>query len=130
MSTHLQQQIVLNAGPEAIYRSFMDEGEHSALTGGTSRIDSSAGGLADMHDGQIVARNIELEPGRRIVQAWRVTAWEPGVYTLLRLDFLAEGDATRVKLDQTGCPEGTTEHLAQGWEQRYWQPLAKKFSRP
>jgi activator of HSP90 ATPase len=127
MSTSIHQEVVLNARPEEVYKAFMDEETHSALTGGVSKIDQRVGGLADMHDGQIVARHIELDPNRRIVQAWRVTGWEDGVYTLLRITLDADGDATRVTLDQTGCPEDMTEHLAAGWDQRYWQPLAEHF---
>ena len=97
------------------------------MTGGVSKIDQQVGGLAEMHDGQIVARNIELEPGRKIVQAWRVSAWDEGVYTLLRITLEAGGTTTKVTLDQTGCPEDMTEHLAAGWNQRYWQPLAAHF---
>jgi len=80
-----------------------------------------------MHDGQITARNIELEPGRKIVQAWRVAPWEEGQYTVLRIMLAAESDGTRITLDQTGCPEEMTDHLADGWEARYWAPLRTYF---
>ncbi len=127
MPTHIHQEVVLNARPEDVYNAFMDEKQHSAMTGGVSKIDRQVGGLAEMHDGQIIAHNIELEPNRRIVQAWRVAGWDEGVYTLLRIRLDADGEATRLTLDQTGCPEDMTEHLAAGWDQRYWQPLAEYF---
>ena len=127
MSTQIHQEVVFGTSPEEVYRAFMDETRHSALTGGTSKIDQRIGGLAEMHDGQIIARNIELEPGRRIVQAWRVNGWEEGIYTMLRITLDADGDNTRVTLDQTGCPEEMTDHLAAGWNQRYWQPFAAHF---
>ena len=127
MSTHIHQEVVFGTSPQEIYRAFMDEERHGALTGGVSKIDQRVGGLALMHDGEIVARNIELESDRRIVQAWRVKGWEEGVYTLLRITLDAEGDKTRVTLDQTGCPEDMTDHLAAGWQQRYWKPFAAHF---
>lgn len=127
MTTEIHQEVTLNASPEEVYRAFMDEETHGALTGGVSRIEQQVGGLAEMHDGQIIARNIELEPGRKIVQAWRVNGWDDGIYTMLRITLEADGEATKVTLDQTGCPEQVTEHLASGWDQRYWQPLARHF---
>ena len=127
MSTQVHQEIFLKATPKAVYDAFMDEKQHSAVTGGQSTIDQREGGLATMHDGQIMARNIELEPGRKIVQAWRVANWEEGVYTLLRIALQEEAGGTRLTLDQTGCPEDMTDHLAGGWEQRYWQPLKDHF---
>lgn len=129
MSTHIHQEVVLNARPDQIYNAFMDEKQHSAMSGGVSKIDQQVGGLAEMHDGQIIARNIELEPNRKIVQAWRVAGWDEGVYTLLRIRLDADGQSTRITLDQTGCPEDMTEHLAAGWDQRYWQPLTEYFKK-
>lgn len=127
MSTHIHQEVFLKADPMDVYGAFMDEKTHSAFTGGTSNIDPNEGGLATMHDGQIIARNIELEPGRKIVQAWRVAPWDDGIYTMLRMKFEADNDGTRVTLDQTGCPEEMTDHLAEGWEARYWKPLRTYF---
>mgnify|MGYP000380326949 CR=1 FL=1 len=128
MSTQIHQEVFLKAKPMDVYSAFMDEKQHSKFSGGASSIDAKVGGLATMHDGQIVARHIELDPGKRIVQAWRVAPWDEGVYTILRLKFDAENDGTRVTLDQTGCPEEMTQHLAEGWEARYWGPLKKYFA--
>ncbi len=127
MTTEIHQQVTINAAPGVVYQAFMDEKHHSALTGGTSKIDASIGGLAEMHDGQIIARNLELEPGQSIVQAWRVAGWDAGVYTLLRIRLEPAQDGTLVTLDQTGCPPEMTEHLAAGWDQRYWKPMADHF---
>lgn len=127
MSSHIHQEVFINASPSDIYAAFMDEKKHSAFSGGASQISPDPGGEVSMHDGQIIARNIELEPGRKIVQAWRVAPWEEGRYTLLRIMLAAESDGTRITLDQTGCPEEMTDHLAEGWEARYWAPLRTYF---
>lgn len=127
MPSHIHQEVLIKAGPSDIYSAFMDDKVHSAFSGGTSQISTEIGGEAIMHDGQITARNIELEPGRKIVQAWRVAPWEEGQYTILRIILAAEGDSTRIILDQTGCPEEMTDHLAGGWEARYWAPLRAYF---
>lgn len=127
MSTHIHQEVFIKATPSDVYSAFMDDTKHSVITGGPSNISSEIGGLAKMHDGQILARNLELEPGIKIVQAWRVANWEDGVYTLLRVTFTAENGGTRITLDQTGCPPDMTDHLAQGWEARYWGPFKEFF---
>lgn len=127
MSTHIHQEVFLKAKPMDVYLAFMDEKRHSAFTGSTSTIDPHEGGLATMHDGQIVARNIELDPGNKIVQAWRVAPWDDGIYTILRLQLKEEKEGTRLTLDQTGCPKEMTEHLAEGWDTRYWAPLKTYF---
>lgn len=59
------------------------------------------------------------------MQAWRVGNWEPGRYSVIRVQLERSGDGTKLVLDHTGFPEGQGEHLAGGWHERYWKPLAK-----
>ncbi len=127
MDTSIHQEVFLNASPQKVYQAFMDEKLHSALTGASSVISTKPGGLAIMHDEQITARNIELEEGRKIVQAWRVAGWDDGIYTILRIMLAPKNGGTTVILDQTGCPKEMTEHLAAGWQHRYWAPLKAHF---
>ncbi|MBL4646473.1 MAG: SRPBCC domain-containing protein [Rhizobiales bacterium] len=129
MSTSIHQEVFLNASPQEVYQSFMDDARHSAFTQMASTISTEPGGMVSMHDGQIVGRNIELEKDRKIVQAWRVAGWEDGVYTLLKIVLSAHDGGTKIVLDQTGCPEGMSEHLASGWHQRYWEPLKAHFDK-
>jgi activator of HSP90 ATPase len=75
-----------------------------------------------------VGRNIELVPGSRIVQAWRVAAWEPGLFSVVRFELRPEGKGTRVIMDHSGVPPEFREHIAGGWQARYWGPLAKLFA--
>ena len=44
MSTEIQQEIVLNASQDEVYRAFMDEKTHAAVTGGVSNVDQQVGG--------------------------------------------------------------------------------------
>jgi len=73
----------------------------------------------------IVGRQIELVPNQRIVQAWRVASWSPGVFSLARFELQDQGSATKLVFDHIGFPAGTAEHLAAGWHANYWEPLQK-----
>ena len=53
----------------------------------------------------LLAGQIELVPGERIVQAWRFPVWEPGVYPIVRFTVKAEGAGTRPVIDQDGEPD-------------------------
>ena len=125
MSIH--QEITFSAPPNAVYEALIDQAKHAEYTGGTSKIDRQSGGAFDCHDGQIVGRNIELVQDQRIVQAWRVAAWPEGRYSLVHFELQPDGDGTRLVMDHYGVPEAMTEHIAGGWEARYWGPLRKYF---
>jgi uncharacterized protein YndB with AHSA1/START domain len=88
-------------------------------------IRNSAGGGFTLFGGHIAGRFIELVPHQRIVQAWRVANWDPGVYSIARYALSEQGGGTKLVFDHAGFPSGQAEHLAQGWVANYWEPLAR-----
>jgi activator of HSP90 ATPase len=90
-----------------------------------SEIGQQPGGDFSVFHGYILGRQIELITDERIVQAWRVSDWSPGVYSIARFQFTQEGFNTRVIFDHTGFPIGKAQHLAEGWRANYWEPLQK-----
>jgi activator of HSP90 ATPase len=124
--TSLHQEVDFKAGPQRIYDALLDSKQFAALTGLPAEIDSKAGGAFSMFGGLIVGRNIELIPNQRIVQAWRPTHWDPGVYSIVKFELKPRGPETTIVLDHTGFPEGDFDGLNSGWKLRYWDPM-KKF---
>jgi activator of HSP90 ATPase len=126
--TSLHQEIDLRAGPQRIYGVLLDSKQFAAFTGMPAEIDPKAGGAFSTFGGLIVGRNVELIPNQRIVQAWRPTHWEPGIYSMVKFDLEAQGSETRIVLDHTGFPQGAFDDLDPGWKVRYWDPLKKLFA--
>lgn len=124
--TSLHQEIEFKATPQRIYEVLVDSKQFAAFTGMPAEIDSKAGGAFSMFGGLIVGRNLELVSNQRIVQAWRPTHWDPGIYSIVRFELKAQGSQTMIVLDHTGFPEGEFDNLNSGWPMRYWEPL-KKF---
>jgi activator of HSP90 ATPase len=128
MNDVIHQEIELSATPDRVYEALMDSAQHGAFTGGPAQISRDEGGAFSCHDGRIVGRNVELVPGARIVQAWRVAAWEAGVFSMVRMELRPEGERTRLVLDHSGVPAEFREHIASGWQARYWKPLVELFA--
>jgi activator of HSP90 ATPase len=124
--TSLHQEIEFKAAPQRIYGAFLDSKQFAAFTGLAAEIDPKAGGAFIMFGGLIVGRNVELLPNVRLVQAWRPTHWEPGVYSIVRFELEPQGPGSLLVFDHTGFPAEEYEHLSEGWPLRYWEPL-KKF---
>jgi activator of HSP90 ATPase len=96
-----------------------------ALGSEPTKISSEVGGAFVLFGGHIIGRQIELVPNERIVQAWRVVTWEPGVYSIAKFELREQGSETEIVFDHTGFPKGLGEHLAAGWRGHYWEPLEK-----
>lgn len=129
--TSLHQEIDLSAPPERIFHMLLDSKEFAAFTGMPATIDPGAGGAFSTFGGLIEGRNIEIISNRRIVQAWRPTSWDSGVYSVVHFELKsvtapgASSVGTTLVLDHTGFPAGDFDHLDPGWHMRYWDPLTK-----
>ena len=123
MSMPIHQEVTFDAKPEQLYEALLDQVQHASFTGGPAEISRDIGGAFSCHGGQIVGRNIELDPNKRIVQAWRVTAWPEGVYSVVKFEIEPVGTGTRLTLDHTGVPGDGRDAVADGWKSRYWEPL-------
>jgi activator of HSP90 ATPase len=93
-----------------------------------ARISTEPGGRFSIFGGFITGRHVELIPNKRIVQAWRAADWPAGVYSIAKFDLLSEGAGSNLVFDHTGFPQGAAQHLAQGWQVNYWQPIARFLS--
>lgn len=124
--TSLHMEIAIKAAPQRIYDALLDPKQFAAFTGQKAEIDPRAGGAFSMFGAMIEGRNIELLPARRIVQAWRPTHWDAGIYSIVRFQLEPQSSGTTVVLDHTGFPKGEFDHLDWGWHAHYWEPL-KKF---
>jgi uncharacterized protein YndB with AHSA1/START domain len=96
-----------------------------SLGSAPTEISNRAGGAFTLFGGHIVGRHIELVPKERIVQAWRVATWEPGVYSIARFELKEQGAGTKLVFDHIGFPASQGQHLAEGWRGNYWEPLEK-----
>jgi len=124
--TSLHQETEIKAAPHRIYEALLSSKEFATFSGMPAEIDPKVGGAFSMFGGLIVGVTVELVPDKRIVQAWRPAAWEPGVFSSARFELKPQGGGTVVVLDHTGFPEGKFDSLDFGWHSHYWEPL-KKF---
>jgi activator of HSP90 ATPase len=127
MTTHIHQEQTFAAAPAAIFAALTQSAEFAAMTGAPAQIDPAPGGEFSLFGGAIRGRNIECVPGIRLVQAWRASNWEDGVYSVVRFELVPQADQTKVVLDHAGFPDGTGQHLDAGWHPNYWEPLTRQF---
>jgi activator of HSP90 ATPase len=126
--TAIHYEIDFKPSPKRLYEAILDQKQFAACTGLPATIDPTPGGAFSMFGGVIVGRTIELIPNQRIVQAWRPTHWDPGVYSIVHFEFKPRGAETTLIFDHTGFPAGEYDSLDSGWQSHYWEPLRKFLS--
>ncbi len=125
----IHQEVTIEASPAAVYGVLTRSDQFASMTGGRAAdIAAEAGGAISLFGGDIRGRNIELQPGRLVVQAWRSQGWPEGVYSIVRFELQPEGKGTRVTFDQAGYPDADHGMLDGGWRQMYWDPMNRMLS--
>jgi activator of HSP90 ATPase len=114
-------RVMLPASPEIVYDMLMDPVMHAEFTNSPASGSSEVGGIFIASDGYISARNLVLEKGKRIVQAWSTTEWPEGLH--------AKGQGTELSMVQTGVPRADVERYKEGWYDYYWKPLTTLLKR-
>jgi activator of HSP90 ATPase len=127
-STSIHQEINIKTSPQRIYEALLDSKQFTSFPGASADIDRKEGGAFSMFGGLIVGRNVETIPSKRIVQAWRPTHWDEGVYSIVKFELKPGNSETLVVLDHTGFLESEFDHLAFGWNAHYWGPMKKFFA--
>jgi activator of HSP90 ATPase len=120
---------VLPATPKKIYEAWLSSAGHSQMTGSQAEVEGRSGGPFKAWDGYIWGKTIELEPNRRIVQAWRTSEF-PEDSPDSRVEILLEEvpDGTNVILNHTEIPDGQGDEYKQGWDDFYFTPMRAYFS--
>src|SRR5260370_28444434 len=134
----IHQENVFNAGRNRVYEALTDAKQFNEITKivaakepaislekSPTVISPEVGGAFSLFGGIIIGRHVELVPDTRIVQAWRVAYWTPGIYSIAKFELVEQGTGTKIVFNDTGFPRGDAEHLASGWKAHYWEPLAK-----
>jgi activator of HSP90 ATPase len=136
----IHQEIVFAASPAQLYQALTSQTQFDrvmaqseavkskAVAPAPAQIDARAGGAFALFGGYISGRFIELVPDQRIVQAWRVGSWKPGIYSVARFELIAANAGhARILFDHAGFPAGEAKHLAAGWYANYWNPMRELF---
>lgn len=119
----IQQTVTFQAAPRKVYEMLMDSKSHQSLSGEAAKISKKVGGKFTAWGGHITGFNLFLEPGRKIVQAWRATGWWPAHYSVAIFDIQRARDSAKLRFTQIGVPPHRYSGHYRGWIEAYWTPM-------
>lgn len=126
----IKQKLIVSASPAEVYDAYMDPKKHSEFTGSKATCDPRVNGEFTAWDGYIYGKNIELQPGKRIVQEWSTTEWPPKQSpSRLELTFTKAKGGTEIQMIHSNVPAEQATDVAQGWIDFYWDPLKEYFEK-
>ncbi len=125
---NLKQTVDLAAKPMKVYKALLSSKEHSAFTGSVAKVSDKLGGKTSAYEGWIEAENLQLAPGKKIVQAWREADWPEGHFSRAIFDFKGFKGGCRLTFTQEGVPAGKFHAIKEGWAEHYWDKMKVYFA--
>ena len=124
MCKTIKHTVRFKASPETIYHLLADADSRAEVTGRKAVISGEVGGRFSTDGGDVTGVNVDLAPGRRLVQAWRRKDFPEGVYSMaaISLDPTA-GGWTQLVLTHRGVPKLLLDEVEDYWRLVYWAPM-------
>ncbi len=113
------------APPDIVYAALTQAVTLELWTGEPAEMTTEPGSEFSLFDGSINGRNLEFEPGKKIVQQWYFGDSEPSSIVTILLH--QEGQNTSVELQHTNIPDSEYESISEGWTTHYFQPLMRFY---
>jgi activator of HSP90 ATPase len=107
----------------------MDSKKHESLSGEKANISREVGGAFTAWGDHISGFNLVLQPGRKIVQAWRAQDWWADHYSIATFDLRKVDGGTELHFTQIGVPPHRFDGHSRGWTETYWQPMQELFDK-
>ncbi len=110
------------AEPEEVYAALTNPATIQLWTGEVAEMSTEPGSEFALWEESIVGKNLEFEPGKKIVQQWYFGEDEeaPSIVTII----LHQGKkGTDVELRHTNIPDEAFEDITTGWQEAYFGSL-------
>lgn len=127
LKTIKQTVIFKHVIPQQLYDALMTSKQHAQFTGEKAKISTKVGGKFTAYADYISGKNLELVPGKTIVQLWRGSDWPAGEYSTVTFSFKKLTTGTQLTFVQKEVPVNFYADIKQGWKDFYWQPLKEFF---
>lgn len=130
MCKTIKQRVKFKADPATVYELLADSRKHTALTGRQSTISSKIGGAFSIGESDVTGINVDLVPGRRIVQAWRNRRFPEGIFSMAAVTLTPTADGgTELVLVHRGVPKELIPETEQAWRDQVWSRIKAYLER-
>ena len=124
MCKTIKHRVKFKAPPAVVYDLLADSRKHSAVTGGKATISRKIGGTFSINGNDVSGINVDLVPGRRIVQAWRQQRFPAGIFSMAAVTLTPTPDGgTQLVLTHRGVPKELIPETERAWREQYWSRI-------
>jgi uncharacterized protein YndB with AHSA1/START domain len=116
---------IIPAPPEEVYLALTNPATIQLWTGDKVEMSAEPGSEFSLWDGSIVGKNLEFEPGKKIVQQWYFGDQLEASIVTLKLHSHKNG--TSLELKHTNIPDSDYADIVEGWDYTYMGALQEFY---
>lgn len=122
-----KKYFIIPVDPEQLYRTLTNPATVQLWAGADAVMSEEPDSEFSLWEESIVGKNLEFEPGKKIVQEWYFgdDAEAPSIVTI-KLHEHKQGTSMEVR--QTNIPDDVYDEITEGWEQVYIGSLLDFYS--
>lgn len=120
----INQTMMFNASAQDLYDLLVNARKLTKITGGKATNTEKAGGKFSAYDDYIFGTNVELVPGKKIIQKWSCQDFPDKHFTDVTIELKKISEKqTELIFTQANVPDDFYEDISEGWNQFYWEPI-------
>ena len=128
MCKTIKHKVRFKVPPTTVYDLLADSRKRTEVTGREALMSDEVGGTFSTDAGQVTGVNVDLVPGRRLVQAWRRQDFPEGIYSMAAITLaLTPGGGTELVLTHRGVPKHLLDEIEDYWRLVYWAPMKERL---
>ena len=116
----LKKYFNIKALPEDVYAAFTNETLLDMWTGEKAIMPLIPSEEFEWFGGDISGKNLEFDPGRKIIQEWYFGEEKQSI---VNLKIHPNGKITTLELKQTNIPDEVFDNIAEGWQIDVIEPI-------
>jgi uncharacterized protein YndB with AHSA1/START domain len=126
MCKTIKHKVRFKIPPNTVYDLLADSRKRTEVTGREALISGEVGGKFSTDAGQVTGVNVDLVPGRRLVQAWRRQDFPEGIYSMAAITLApTSGGGTELVLTHRGVPKHLLDQIEDYWRHVCWAPMKR-----
>jgi len=124
----LKVSVTLPVKAEKLYKAWLSSKEHTRFTGAGAKASTRLNAKHSSWDGYIRGKNLELKPGKKIVQSWRTSEFaDDAPDSILEITFEEKAGQTKMSLYHHHLQKGDAKKYTKGWKDFYFTPMKGYF---
>ncbi|KAL7752682.1 Co-chaperone [Sorochytrium milnesiophthora] len=126
-TTSVKQSTEFVASAQDVYDVLVHPERVKQWTQGQGESQPEVGGKFSLYGGVVSGEYVELVPGQKIVQKWRLRDWPKDAMSTVTLVLTQTSNGTNVALTQTGVPGGEGDKTSHNWKNMVFNRIKTTF---